>query len=127
MGFYQFLEDDGIHIIDYSGKIDLAEGLSRMEQLEKQFNLHISDGVQLKVLFDVRNTIWESLQTHDALAKIARQKFATAPKNIHRYTAILNNQYSGPTFENEHWFTSKDEALDWLLQDHHSDGANPYC
>ncbi len=25
MGFYQFLEDVGIHIIDYSGKIDLEE------------------------------------------------------------------------------------------------------
>jgi hypothetical protein len=116
MGFYQFLEGVSIYVIDYSGKIDLEEGLSRMEQLEKHFNLCISDGVSLKVLFDVRNTTWESVQTHDALAKIARQKFDTEPKNMRRYTAILNNQYSGPTFDNECWFTSKDEALNWLLQ-----------
>jgi hypothetical protein len=116
MGFYQFLQDVSIYVIDYSGKIDLEEGLSRMEQLEKHFNLYISDGVPLKILLDVRNTIWESVQTHDALAKIARQKFETAPKNGHKYTAILNNQYSGPTFDNECWFTSKDEALNWLLQ-----------
>jgi hypothetical protein len=74
--------------------------------LKKHFNLYISNEVPLKVLFDVRNAIWESAETHDALAKIARQKFNTEAKNIRRYTAVLNNQYSGPTFENEHWFIS---------------------
>jgi hypothetical protein len=115
MGFYQFIEDNGVHIIDYSGIIDYEDGLSRMEQLEKHFALFASDGVPLKLLFDVRNVIWDSTQTHDTLAKIARHKFGTMPNNIRRYLAVLNNQYNGSTFENEHWFTSKDEALNWLL------------
>ncbi len=115
MRFYQFIEDVGIHIIDYSGIIDFEDGLSRMEQLEKHFALCAFDGVPLKLLFDVRNTIWDSMQTHDALAKIARYKFGTVPNNIRRYLAVLNNQYNGPTFEHEHWFTNRDEALKWLL------------
>jgi hypothetical protein len=116
MEFYQFKEDVGIHIIDYSGLVDFEEGLSRLEQLEKNFDLNGSDGVPLKLLLDVRNTVWDSVQTHNALAKIARDKFDSNPKFIQKYTAILNNQYIGTTFENEHWFTSKDEALNWLIQ-----------
>ncbi len=116
MEFYQFIEDVGIYILDYSGFIDFEEGLSRMEQLEKHFDLYGSDGVPLKLLLDVRNTIWDSVQTHNALAKIAHYKFDIEPKFIHKYTAVLNNQYNGTTFENEHWFTSKDDALNWLIQ-----------
>jgi hypothetical protein len=114
MGYYQFLEDAGIHLIDYSGTITQEEGLLRMEQLKKQFDLRAANGSPLKILFDVRNAIWESMQTHDTLAKAARWKFDTE-MNIRKYVAVLNNQYSGQTFENEHWFTNKDEAINWLL------------
>jgi len=118
MGFYQYLKDSSIHIIDYSGIIDLSEGLSRMEQMEKYFDEQLSEGIPVKILFDVRNTIWESVQTHEALAKVAREKFHAASNNVHRYTAVLNNHYNGPTLENEHWFTRRDVAIEWLLQDH---------
>jgi hypothetical protein len=37
MGFYQFLEEVGVHRFDYSGEIDLDMGISRMEQVEKIF------------------------------------------------------------------------------------------
>jgi hypothetical protein len=30
------------------------------------------------------------------------------------YTAILNNELEGPTFENEHWFIHKKDAIKWL-------------
>jgi len=30
MRYYRFLEDAVVHVIDYSGKVDLAEGLFRM-------------------------------------------------------------------------------------------------
>ena len=116
MGFYQYLEDVDIYLTDYPGIINLAKGMSRIEQLEEIFNQHASNGTSLKLLFDTRNTVWESRETHDALAKIARQKFDSGAKNVRRFTAVLNNQYIGPTFENEHWFTNKDEALSWLLQ-----------
>lgn len=113
MEYYRFWEDTGIHELDYSGKIDLAEGLVRMEQLEKSFS-SCASGTTLKILLDVRNTIWEDVQTHDTLAKIARQKFDTEPKGVRRYVAVLNNQYQGQTFENERWFINKSEALEWL-------------
>jgi hypothetical protein len=116
MGFYQFLEEVGVHRFDYSGVMDLDMGLSRMEQVEKIFSSHISGGKPLKVLIDFRNTDWENMQTHDALAKIAREKFSAKSHYTHFYTAIVNNQYDGPSFENEHWFTRKDEALYWLVE-----------
>jgi hypothetical protein len=97
------------------GEISLQEGLFRMEQLERYFNTCISkETILLKILFDVRNAIWENAQTHDALAKIARKKFDSEPKDVRRYVAVLNSQHNGPTFANEYWFTSKDDALTWL-------------
>jgi hypothetical protein len=115
MRYYRFLEDAGVHVIDYSGKVDLAEGLFRMEQLEKCFGEYIDRGnASLKILFDVRKVIWESEPTHDMLAKTARQRFGTVPGNVRRYIAVVNNQYDGSVSANEHWFTSEDEALGWL-------------
>jgi hypothetical protein len=116
MEFYQFLADIGVHHIDYSGEIDLAEGLSRMEKLDKVFSGSTSSGSTLKILLDFRNTVWNSQQTHDTLAKIARQKFGVESQNSSRYIAIVNNRYDGTSFENERWFTSKEEALNWLAE-----------
>ena len=116
MKFCQFLEDIDVHVIDYSGKINFEEGSSRMEQLEIYLKPYTSNRTPLKLLLDFRNTIWERPETHNSLAKKARQTFGIEPNNIRRYTAVLNNQYSGPTFENECWFTSKEEAINWLLQ-----------
>jgi hypothetical protein len=116
MEFCQFLQDIDVHVIDYSGEINLEEGLSRIEQLGNYLKPYIAKRTPLKLLFDFRNAMWESPETHDALAKKARQKFGIELNNIRKYTAILNNQYSGPTFENERWFTSKEEAINWLIQ-----------
>lgn len=116
MRFIQFLKEKEVYIIDYSGFIDLEEGLLRMEELEKYFSLYYSNRDTLKLLFDVRNTIWQSIETHNTLAKIARQKFTKEQNNKRMYTAILNNHYNIPSFENENWFTNKEEALEWLAQ-----------
>ncbi|MBU3914129.1 hypothetical protein KKA14_01210, partial [bacterium] len=116
MNFCQFIENIDVHVIDYSGKIDFKEGLSRIELLENYLKPYISRVAPLKLLIDFRNTEWESLEVHDLLSKAARQKFGTEPKNSNRYTAILNNQYSCPSFKNEHWFTNKEEAINWLSQ-----------
>ncbi|HPG38299.1 MAG TPA: hypothetical protein PLP19_01890 [bacterium] len=115
MKFYQFLADCGIHLVDYSGKIDLQTGLSRMEKLQHYFDKHVEQGLSLKILFDVRKTVWADEQTHTELAQIARCKFATSRHNYPAYIAIVNNQYNGSAFDNERWFTGKDEAMNWLL------------
>ncbi len=116
MKFHNFLDGLKIHIIDYSGPITMEKGLSRMAQMEKKFRAYRSNGATLKVLYDARHTIWESMETHDALAKIARQKFNSDQENSQMYVAILNNQYSAPISKNEHWFTDKKEALNWLIE-----------
>lgn len=116
MKFYNYIEELNIYVLDYSGNITLEEGLFRMKELEKQFDSALSKGIPIKILIDVRYTNWESLETHNVLSSIARKKFDLKSKNICQYTAVLNNQYNFPTHENEHWFTNKDEAINWLLQ-----------
>ena len=123
MKFYHFLEVANIHVLDYSGRINEEELFSRMQLLEKPSSSYVSNGVPFKVLLDFRNAIWESLELHNAISKKARQKADSLPKNIRRYTAILNNQYTFPTFENEHMFTSKEEALNWLFQQGQADDS----
>jgi len=113
--FYQFLADTGIHLVDYSGKIDLLTGLSRMEKLQHYFEKHLDRGLSFKILFDVRKTVWADEQTHTELARIARCKFASILHNNPNCIAIINNQYNGSASDNERWFTGKDEAINWLL------------
>jgi len=104
-------------MIDYAGKITYEDGIDRMEQLKKYFETNNPVGSTLiRVLFDVRNTIWESLQTHNALSIIARKIFNSVEIQSRMYTAILNNQYNSQSFDKEYWFTNKEAAVEWLLK-----------
>jgi hypothetical protein len=109
------MEDLDIYVLDFSGKIDLENGLSNIQQFEIFANERITEGVPFKLLVDFRNTEWDSTKTHDALAKLARKKFNPGLESVYGNTAILNNQFNGSTFPNEYWFMNEDEALNWLL------------
>jgi hypothetical protein len=111
-----YLKDLDIYSIDYTGTISFDKGLSNMEIIRNELqNLSINRDC-LKILFDFSNTIWENRETHDSLSKIARKVFAPHNFDFIIYTAILNNEIEGPTFENEHWFVEKNEAIKWLVE-----------
>lgn len=109
--YYKYLNEFNIHYIDYSGIIDLNEGLKRIEFLEKYFNTRNKNGVPIKVLMDAREYIKSSPETHDNLAKISREKFH---QKFEIVLAVLNSEYDTILSEKEAWFTSENRAMDWL-------------
>lgn len=111
-----YLNDCDIYVIDYTGTITFDIGLANMAIIENELRELSINKVSLKVIFDLSNTIWENRETHDSLSKIARKIFDPHNFDFVIYTAILNNEIVGPTFENEHWFVNKDEAIKWLVE-----------
>jgi len=105
-----------IYVLDYAGTITLDKGLSNMALIENELRELSLNRVCLKILFDLSNTIWENRNTHDELSKIARKIFNPQNFDLVIYTAILNNEITGPTFDNEHWFINKDDAIKWLTE-----------
>ena len=114
MSFYWFDNNTGIHTVDYSGKINYEEGINRMEQLKEYFKVNTPIGSPIRVLFDVRKTVWENVQTHNELSKIARKIFNSDKLQFRIYTAVLNNQYNNQSFDIECWFTNNEAAVLWL-------------
>ena len=111
LDYCNYIQEFDIHYIDYSGVIDLNEGLSRIEYLEKYFNANKKTEKPLKVLMDARYYIKFSPETHDKLAKIAREIFHEKFVII---LAVLNSEHSIILSDKEGWFTSEKKALNWL-------------
>jgi len=114
--FYKYLNEYDIHVIDYSIPIDIKEGIERIEILGKYFNEHIKNANALKILIDSKGYIKENPETHDALAKISRLKFAEELKSINVFTAVLNDHYTFSVSERERWFINREEAINWLIK-----------
>jgi hypothetical protein len=113
---FTYLTDYGIYVIDYSGRISLANGLSNMDYIEKAIlKLPRTEGC-VKIIFDVRNTMWESREVHDTLSKVARKIFCSDNLGFVIYAAILNNEIDGSATDFEHWFVQKEDAIKWLTQ-----------
>jgi hypothetical protein len=113
------LENYDIYVIDYSGTISFDKGIANMDLIEKEIRKLSVNKACLKIIFDVRNTIWENGKTHDSLSRIARtERKIFDPNNfgVKIYTAVLNNEIEGSPSENEHWFIKKEDAIQWLLQ-----------
>jgi hypothetical protein len=109
------LKKENIFIIDYSGTISFDEGISNLEIIENEFRTFSLKGESLKLILDLRKTVWENRQTHDALSVIARKRLNPSNFDIEICTAILNNEIEGPSFENENWFIRKEDAIKWLV------------
>lgn len=109
------MNDYDIYVIDYAGIITFETGLSNIGFIESKLR-ELSVGRKcLKIILDLRNTIWENGDTHNKLSKIARQVFNPEKFDFLIYTAIINNGMEGATFQNEHWFLNKEEAIKWLI------------
>ncbi len=108
------LKELDIYEVDYSGLINFENGVENMNLLEAKFKELSLSNSPVKIIFDFRNTQWESLEAKYALTKIARKKFASDNLNYTLFTAILNTENQSASFENEHFFIEKDKAIDWL-------------
>jgi hypothetical protein len=111
-----YLHIEDILFIDYSGIITLENGISNMDIIENEIRNLSLNKAKIKLLFDIRNTLWESIETHNTLSAISRKKFNQQNFESTIYTAILNKELSSPTFENEHWFCNKEDAIKWLIE-----------
>jgi hypothetical protein len=110
------LNDSDIYVIDYAGIITYKVGLSNIDFIESKLRELSVGKAYLKIIFDLTDTKWESRDTHDRLSKIARQVFNPKSYDLLIYTAIINNELEGMTFENERWFLNKQEAIKWLIE-----------
>jgi len=110
------LKNTEIFIIDLSGTSSLSRGLLNIGIIEKKIKDLSINRRNLKLIIDFRNTTWENKETHDALSKTARIVFNPQNFSIPIFVAILNNEITGSSFENEQWFTGKEEAIEWLVK-----------
>lgn len=115
MNFLTYSKELDIHILDYSGRISLKEGLRRIAAMVKVFLDYQKNGKILRILMDARGYIKSSPETHDLLAKISHEKFDIALGDVHKYMAVLNDDFSFEKNSNEFWFQNKQQAIDWLL------------
>ena len=111
-----YLHNEGILFIDYSGIITIENGISNIDLIEKEIRNRSLNTIKIRILFDTRETIWDSIETHNALSVIARKKFDSQNTGLTIYTAILNSKLNGQTFENEQWFCNKSDAVKWLVE-----------
>jgi hypothetical protein len=116
MNFCKHLNEYDIHVIDYSSPINMMEGLEHLEKLEKYFAEHVKSGNTLKILLETKGHVKANPETHDTLAKISRTKFAKEFNNINIFMAVLNDHHTFSVSEKEHWFTIREEAINWLLK-----------
>lgn len=103
-----------IYLLDYAGRITLETGLSNIQKIQSEIRRLPLHKNRLRLIFDIRRTIWETTETHDSLSRIARQTFHPDNFEFTVYTAVLNNEIHGSAFENEHWFTQEEQAIQWL-------------
>lgn len=108
-------DSEGIHILSYRGTIDLALGRSSMDHLQSHLESLASDPQPIALLLDLRETLWESNQTHDTLSWESRHRFSQPLHGAPRRLAVLNNQYDQILSPLEGWFTDPKAARSWLL------------
>lgn len=114
MNFLHYIPECDIHVLDYSGRISYEEGLARMDMLENYFIQYAEEASCIKLLFDIRKTIWDTKETHDALSKRARHTFRPDNERYRMYLAVVNAEYTAHISDIEQWFTEKESAIEWL-------------
>lgn len=115
MSFYHYDEESDVHIVDCGGMVTLETGIARLRVLESELRARQPrDGVS-KLLIDFRNTVWAGENVHMELSRITRTEFGLNPGNSSIRAAIVNIRRSGQISDNERWFLSDAEAMQWLM------------
>jgi len=119
VALHTYLAEHHVHLIDCAGHVDWQEGLRRLDELERALAAHpLAEGASTedcrKLLIDFRATTWDCQETHMRLSSETRLRFGLNETNTRLRVAIINNQWTGLLAQNEHWFQSKQAALEWL-------------
>jgi [ribosomal protein S5]-alanine N-acetyltransferase len=114
MTFYSYLGELNVHVIDCSGRVDEEMGTARLSALEHELEAHPMQGKPRRMLIDFRNTVWANEEAHRRLGAIAREGLGLGRAHSALRVAILHGLRHGSVSENEHWFCSEFEALEWL-------------
>jgi len=115
MTWHQYLEDQDVHVIDCSGKVDFATGSKRLSALALVLETQPRADVR-RLLIDFRETEWDSEATHQALSIATRARFDQIRETARLRVAILNRRWQGCLSDDEHWFFEKCAALSWLSE-----------
>ncbi len=109
----KYIPEDGIFIMDMSGRIDERELARRAEEIKTCLGRNLKNNQTIKVLADYRNTQWDSEATHYKAREIISGRL-TSFREYKHFSAILNDRYDGRASKNEYFFTKEQNALDWL-------------
>jgi len=109
----RYIPEDGIFIMNMSGRMDRRELARRAEEIKKCLKRNLKNNQAIKVLADYRNVQWDSEATHYKAREIISGRLAEF-RDYKHFSAILNDRYDGKASEDEYFFTKEQNALDWL-------------
>lgn len=116
MNWHEYLEDQDVHVIDCSGKVDFETGSKRLSTLALVLETQPPRAGVRRLLIDFRETEWDSEATHQALSIATRERFDRMRETARLRVAILNRRWEGCHSDDEHWFFEKHTALSWLSE-----------
>ncbi len=108
-----YIQQDHIFVVNLSGRMDTQTLADISEALKNCIKLNLLNNNAIKFLFDFRKVQWDSEETHHKARDISG-KYLREFRGYQYFSAILNNQREGQSFENECFFTQEQNALDWL-------------
>jgi hypothetical protein len=117
-GFHRYVAEDGVHVADCSGAVDLAKGLARLDALEAELRARPArDGVR-RLLVDFRGVAWADDATHMQLSRATRDRLAIWAREAPIRVAFVADRAMSSTTEVEAWFIGAGEAMAWLVNRH---------
>lgn len=102
---------ESIYYLDYRTYITIETGMERFYLLQDKFENYPKDK-PLKIIMDARGFTYDSEETHLTMSKIGREFFLKRFTNIK--VAIVNDKYESALSEQESWFKTLDDALNWI-------------
>ena len=109
----KFIQEGYIFIVNLSGRMDTSKLAEISEALRDCIKSNLISNTTIKFLFDFRKVQWDAEETHMKAREIS-VKYLQEFNGYNYFSAILNDQREGQSFENEFFFTEEQKALDWL-------------
>lgn len=114
MSFYRYDPIIDVHVFDCGGRVTVEIGVTRLHMLAEGLRARPPHDGTAKLLIDFRNTVFEDENVHRELSKITRTEFGLNPDNKGIRAAFIHTRARGQVSENERWFLSDADALQWL-------------
>ncbi len=109
----KYIQPYQIFVVNLSGRVNQSKLSEISESLRDCIKSNLADNKAIKFLFDFRKVQWDSEETHMMTREISK-KYLQEFRGYNYFSAILNDNREGQSFDNECFFTQKQAALDWL-------------